>query len=154
METPIQNANAFLLEEIFQLLVESLDHDPFSQRKDHASRKHITRLRELLGQEFSFWLAETGNIYFSTLISAKKYADEFFSSGPDEDEHFKQIYDLLLYTSQLIMCVGLQSEQTINVVVKLQTLTNSHNHITGDISEVIENTVVQLRNNVCKQLIV
>ncbi len=154
METPIQNENAILLEEVFQLLLESLDHDPFSQKSGHASKKHIARLRELLGQEFSFWLAETGNIYFSTLISAKKFADEFFSHSANEDKPSKQVYDLLLHTSQTMMCVGPHSEQTINVVIKLQTLTIGHKHITNDIAEIIENTVIQLRNCFCKRIFV
>ena len=144
----------FYSRKFFQILLESLDHDPFNQRKIHSSKKHIARLRQLLGQEFSFWLAETGNIYFSTLISTKKYADDFFSHISKQDNNAKRVYDLLLHTSQLMMCIGPQSEQTINALIKLQTSTSANNHISSDISEVIENTVVYLQNCFYKQIIV
>ena len=148
------NSTAFLLEEVFQLLLEILDHDPFSQKKNHSSKSYLKRLRELLGQEFSFWLAETGNLYFSTLISAKRYADTFSMQKEKNDKNFKQLYDLLLHTSYLMMCIGPQSEQTINTLIKLDALTTDRDQISGDISKVIENSVLQLQRCVCNEITV
>ena len=148
------NSTAFLLEEVFQLLLESLDHDPFSQRKNRSSKSYLKRLRELLGQEFSFWLAETGNLYFSTLISAKGYADTFSRHSAKNDKNFKQVYDLLLHTSYLMMCVGPQSEQTINTLIKLDTFITDRNYTSGNISEVIESSVLHLQHCVCNEITV
>lgn len=154
MESIKNNSTAFLLEEIFHLLLEILDHDPFSQSTHHSSKSYLKRLRELLGQEFSFWLAETGNLYFSTLISAKRYADTFSIHNANNDKNFKQPYDLLLHTSYLMMCVGPQSEQTINTLIKLDALTTDRDHTSGDISEVIENSLLHLQRCVCNEIIV
>ena len=63
--------STFVLEETLQLLQESLEYDPFNQSNYQPTKKHITRFRNLLGQEFSFWLAETGNVFFSILITVK-----------------------------------------------------------------------------------
>jgi len=70
VKLPANKDSAFLLEEVFQLLRESLAYDPFTQSKHQPTKRHITRFRNLLGQEFSFVLAETGNLFYAVLHAA------------------------------------------------------------------------------------
>ena len=139
----------FILEEIFQILLESLDHDPFSQRKNNLSKKHLARLRELLGQEFSVWLAETGNLYFSTLKSAKNFAFELFENENPADKS-KQIYQQLLNLSRHSISFGIHSEENINALIKLQLLTSSQINLKSEISHVVENAIKYLQTRMSK----
>jgi hypothetical protein len=143
----------FLLEETFQLLRESLQHDPFSQSKYQPTKKHIIRFRELLGQEFTFWLAETGNLFYAVLISAKTHVDKGFGLQDKESNDAKIIYALLLHTSQLIMCTGLRSEQTIVTLLKLDRFTNSDTACLRDIHDVIDDTLCCLQTYLCKRAV-
>ena len=152
MKTAQINSTAYLLEEVFQILHESLDHDPFCQKKFRSSKINLRRLRELLGQEFSFWLAETGNLYFSTLIAAKGHATIFFENSAIQHKDFLKLYNLLLHTSQLMMCLGPQSEQTINSLIKLDTYTSDNEQTNEDMSTVINNTVLHLQHCVCNKI--
>ena len=141
-----------MLEEIFQLLRESLEFDPFNQSKYQPTKKHLERFRNLLGQEFSFWLAETGNLFFSVLITAKTDADYLFSLNDDVGKQAKKCYGLLLYLSQLIMSVGLGSEKTIATLLKLNVLIKDQNILTEDIYTVIDAALCNLQNQICNQI--
>lgn len=142
----------FVLEEILQLLHESLQFDPFNQSNYQPTKKHIARFRNLLGQEFSFWLAETGNLFFSVLITAKPHADNIFTAQNEESLAAMQLYRHLLHVSQLIMSVGIQSEQTIAVLLKLNALLLDQDHLTEDLYYLIETTILELQKQVLNRI--
>ncbi len=146
--------SSFILEEIFQLLRESLEFDPFNQSNYRPTKKHLIRFRCLLGQEYSFWLAETGNLFFSVLICAKTHADHLFGLNNNEAKLAKKCYGLLLHLSQLIMSVGLSSEKTITTTLKLNALVADQRALTGDIYSVIDATLCKLQKQICNQITV
>jgi len=128
----------FILEEVFQLLRESLQQDPFSVR---ATKKHITRLREILGLEFSLTLSESGNIFYAALTTANKHAHAEFVTVPNNPNTVMQKYETLLLTSFNIMRFGLHSNQTNRSLLQLVSLTNPRN------TELIEMTLISLQKS-------
>jgi len=139
--------SVFLLEEVFQLLRESLEHDPFRQSKYQPTKKHIARFRSLLGPEFSFLLAETGNLFYAVLHSTKTLIDQEFNMQTPDAIEAKNIYSQLLLTSHLVMNTGIQSEQSINALLDLDQLADGQ---TETISDVLENTLSKLQKYICK----
>ena len=65
------------LEEVYQLLKESLEICPFNQNNNSPTKKHISRLKQLLDPEISSYLSEMGSLFFSSLMTAKIYIDNF-----------------------------------------------------------------------------
>ncbi len=140
----------FLLEEVFQILLEILDNDPFSQKNSNLGKKHLVRLRELLGSEFSVLLAETGCLFFSVLKTTEQHIAGFFeahnSLAPSQ-----KIYAQLLYVSHLSMSIGLNSEETIDSLIELQSLTTKHNDMETEISNVVEDAIRHLQHSLLMQ---
>ena len=143
---------SFKLEEVFQLLRESLEFDPFNQSNFQPTKKHIARLRTLLGQDFSFWLAETGNLFFSALVSIKTDVDNLFDINDDDAKKAEKCYDLLLLLSQYNMCIGLRSERTITTLLNLNALVSDQSNLTDDIYTIIDNSLCSLQTQICKQI--
>jgi hypothetical protein len=142
----------FVLEEAHQLLRESLEHDPFKQIGNQPTKKHLVRFRKLLGQEFTFWLAETGNLFFSVLITAKTHADSVFTAKNSSSTNAKNLYGLLLYESQLIMNLGLQSDKTTTVLFKLYTLVSDNHNTFTDTYTIIDTALYQLQKHACESI--
>ncbi len=138
-----------LLEETFQLLRESLKYCPFNQSNDYPTKKHLTRFKQLLDPEFSFWLAETGSLFFSVLMAAKSYADSIQQQFTPEHRHAKEIYNHLLLISQLTMSIGLHAQRTTEALLQLNELTARDEYARQDIYTVVDDALSQLQTYMC-----
>ena len=134
-----------ILDETCLLLVESLRYSPFIQVNKNPTQNHIQRFKTLLGPEFTVYLTETGSIFYSALISSKSFIDKAFSDNKSESNKAKTIYSHLLSLSQLIMCFGPSSPNSIEALLKLKMVIEINNETLTGISEVIESALLRLQ---------
>ena len=144
----INQDSAFLLEEVFQLLKESLKYCPFSQQNNSPTQKHISRLKQLLGHEFSLWLSETGSLSFAALMTSKSNLDNIKPSEAVHILSLKKIYNQLLLVSQLTMSIGIHAERTMDVLIELQQLLDNRQQNLQDIDIIIFTTLEIMQTQV------
>ena len=142
---------AFKLEEVFQLLKESLEICPFNQNNCSPTKKHISRLKQLLDPDFSSCLSETSSLFFSSLMAAKTHIDSFELDKSTKLILLKNIYHQLLLTSQLIMSFGIHSERSINSLIKLKQLLHSQTQF-DDIDSVIISALKNMQTHIISSI--
>ncbi len=137
-----------LLEEVFILLKESLEHCPFDQNNCSPTKKHLARFKQLLGLEFSFWLSETGCLFFAVLKASQRHLDTILDDATNK-HHTKNIYENLLSLSQLTMSIGMDADQATECLLKLNEYTSSDEYLINDSKHVINAALSQLQFDIC-----